>query len=95
MTETNIINHGELLTQSLRDVKVNFLAIMETLPECFVGKCPFDIVLEVMEQLGFEELEHETNGWELDYWATFKKGNLTYSISGSHYYGNCVAKKEL
>ena len=78
MTETNIINHGELLTQSLRD-----------------GKCPFDIVLEVMEQLGFEELEHETNGWELDYWATFVKGNLTYSISGSHYYGNCVVEKEL
>lgn len=93
--ETNIINHGELLTQSLRDVKANFLAIMETLPECFVGKCPFDIVLEVMEQLGFEELEHETNGWELDYWATFVKGNLTYSISGSHYYGNCVVEKEL
>ena len=85
MTET-YINHGELLTQSLRDVKANFLAIMETLPECFVGKCPFDIVLEVMEQLGFEELEHETNGWDLDYWATFTKGNLTYSVDGSHYY---------
>lgn len=39
MTET-YINHGELLTQSLRDVKANFLAIMETLPECFIGKCP-------------------------------------------------------
>lgn len=93
MTETNIINHGELLTQSLRDVKANFLAIMETLPECFIGKCPFDVVLEVMEQLGFEELEHEINGWDLDYWATFTKGNLTYSVDGSHYYGNCKVEK--
>lgn len=84
---------GELLTQSLRDVKANFLAIMETLPECFIGKCPFDVVLEVMEQLGFEELEHEINGWDLDYWATFTKGNLTYSVDGSHYYGNCKVEK--
>lgn len=92
MTET-YINHGELLTQSLRDVKANFLAIMETLPECFIGKCPFDVVLEVMEQLGFEELEHEINGWDLDYWAAFTKGNLTYSVDGSHYYGNCKVEK--
>lgn len=62
MTET-YINHGELLTQSLRDVKANFLAIMET------------------------------NGWDLDYWATFTKGNLTYSVDGSHYYGNCKVEK--
>ena len=46
-----------------------------------------------MEQLGFEELEHETNGWDLDYWATFTKGNLTYSVDGSHYYGNCKVEK--
>lgn len=54
---------------------------------------PFDVVLEVMEQLGFEELEHEINGWDLDYWATFTKGNLTYSVDGSHYYGNCKVEK--
>lgn len=90
-----LVNHGEVLTQSIRDARASFLAIMETSPEYFKGKCSFDIVLEVMEELGFEETLHETNGWELDYWATFKKGSLTYLISGSHYYGNCVVEKEL
>lgn len=28
-----------------------------------------------------------------EYWATFTKGNLTYSVDGSHYYGNCKVEK--
>lgn len=89
------MNYGEVLTQAIRDAKASFLAIMQTSPEYFNGRCSFDIVLEVMEELGLEETLHEKNGWELDYWATFKKGNLTYLISGSHYYGDCKVEKEL
>lgn len=60
---------------------------------CFGGG--WFIVMANLPTGQVSNLEHETNGWDLDYWATFVKGNLTYSISGSHYYGNCVVEKEL
>ena len=88
-----MVNHGEILTQSLRDAKASFLAIMERLPSDFVGRCSFDIVLEVMEELGFIELEHEINGGCLDYSSIFVKGKLTYYIEGSHCYGGCRIRK--
>ena len=54
----------------------------------------FDILEQVLEELGFIwDNELETNGWEVDYWAKFKKDEIVLSISGSMYYGDLTITK--
>lgn len=54
----------------------------------------FGIVESILEELGFTwDNELDTNGWEVDYWATFKKDDITLSVSGSMYYGHLSITK--
>lgn len=54
----------------------------------------FGIVEKVLEELGLTwDYKLDTNGWQVDYWAKFKKDDEIFSISGSMYYGNLTIIK--
>jgi hypothetical protein len=54
---------------------------------------PLSLIVEVMESLGYEMQDIETNGWEVDYWTEFKKEDITYKVSGGLVYGDCKIEK--
>lgn len=34
-------------------------------------------------ELGFEEVDFDSNGWEWDFWLTMRKDNIDYLIAGT------------
>ena len=44
--------------------------------------CP-SIINDVIEELGGEMLEVDTNGWQVDYWIKFGLDGKVYTYSGS------------
>lgn len=44
-------------------------------------------VIDFMVAQGWEAGEMETNGWEYDWWIPFTKDGLSFTASGSGYYG--------
>lgn len=47
-----------------------------------------------LEGLGAERIEIETNGWEVDFWATYRYEGKTYMFSGSWYEGGYTFSKD-
>lgn len=46
-------------------------------------------VKEVLKELNFEDKDNfESNGWQWDFWADWKKYDNDYCVAGSGYYGN-------
>lgn len=55
----------------------------------FSSDIPYGVLKQYLESIGFEDNDElETNGWQVDYWNTFSKEDITLSVSGSMYYGN-------
>lgn len=82
------------LQMSLTDMRNLLLKKIENEDEVIECKhLPLSLVVEVMESLGYEMDEIETNGWEVDYWTEFKKDDITYKVSGGLVYGDCKIEK--
>lgn len=60
---------------------------------------PLIDIIENMKALGFpeEDYEHETNGWQCDFWLDFTKEGYPYKVTftGSLFYGGYCVSKEL
>ena len=65
-----IVNYGQLITNSLQNIKKYLFHLMEAEPESFSGgNIPLGLVKEVMETLGWVVSDEiDTNGWDVDYW---------------------------
>lgn len=82
------------LQMSLIDMRNLLLKKIENEDEVIECKhLPLSLIVEVMESLGYEMDEIETNGWEVDYWTEFKKDYITYKVSGGLVYGDCKIEK--
>lgn len=47
-----------------------------------------DKMTSILEDLGLvSDDDLDQNGWDADYWQTFRKGEVKYQLSGSGYYG--------
>lgn len=58
---------------------------------------PISNVTEILEPLGYEEYEYDSNGWEVDFWQTYineNQGNKKIELSGSLFYGNFTLSKK-
>ena len=59
---------------------------------------PLSDFVDAMQTLGFppENYEHETMGWETDFWLDYTKDNYPYKVtfSGSLFYGNYKVSKQ-
>lgn len=51
-----------------------------------VNICPAAIKAH-MESLGYKTDDLETNGWDYDWWLSFRKTDEAWVASGSGYYG--------
>lgn len=55
----------------------------------------YDDVLTVLDNLGFSESEElSTNGWQVDFWSTYKRDNIEIELKGSMY-SNIVELKKV
>lgn len=55
---------------------------------------PLSEYIDVMERLGYETGEFDSNGWQVDFWLTFKKDNeKDVTIAGSLWYGDYSLSK--
>lgn len=46
-------------------------------------------VFSYLEGNGWEEyVEYETNGWQVDWWKTYKQGKILLELAGSMWYTN-------
>lgn len=53
-------------------------------------KLPFNSIkfyIDVFASLGYEYVDYETNGYQVDFWLTVSKSNKQLVLSGSLYYG--------
>lgn len=93
-----IVNYGQLITNSLQNIKKYLFHLMEAEPESFSGgNIPLGLVKEVMETLGWVVSDEiDTNGWDVDYWiyATKEGKDFKYMISGNLYYSYLSISKE-
>ena len=93
-----IVNYGQLVTNSLRATKNYLFHLMEAEPESFSGgNISLGLVREVMDMLGWTVSDEiETNGWDVDFWvyATKEGKDFKYMISGNLYYGCISISKE-
>lgn len=55
-----------------------------------------DTIISYFEELGGAHVEDsfDTNGWQWDWWDKVSLNGVTYSISGSGYYGGTTLSKE-
>jgi hypothetical protein len=82
------------LSMSLTDLKNLLCKKIENEEKVIECKhLPLSLIVEVMESLGYEMQDIETNGWEVDYWTEFKKEDITYKVSGGLVYGDCKIEK--
>ena len=62
------------------------------------GKVPFipvGLIDEIIKDAGFELIESDINGFQVDFWNTYKKNDKVFVLSGSLYYGDFkLTKKE-
>lgn len=54
---------------------------------------PYD-VKNYLKELGYEEKDVESNGWQYDYWIKYKKENKIFTLAGSGYYGGQAFSKD-
>ncbi len=52
-----------------------------------------EMVCNILEPMGWEKGELETNGWQYDWWLPFTKGSQSFTASGSGYYGGFLFAK--
>lgn len=93
-----IVNYGQLVTNSLKATKNYLFHLIEAEPESFSGgNISLGLVKEVMDMLGWTVSDEiETNGWDVDFWvyATKEGKDFKYMISGNLYYGCISISKE-
>lgn len=92
-----LVNRGEIITQSLRNVSKNLALIMKGEPKTFVGgDIAFSIVEKVMTELGWKPEKSITDNYELNYQIYFTKENkdFRYFVSGNLVYGNVIIEKK-
>lgn len=61
------------------------------------GKLPFiqlGLIDEIIKDAGFELIEADINGYQVDFWNTYKKDNQVFLLSGSLYYGDFKLQKK-
>jgi len=52
---------------------------------------PPNEVIKYLEKCGFElKYDWDTNGWSVDFWLYFYKGEEEFMFSGSWYYGDYI-----
>ncbi len=74
------------MKEALTEEKLNELLEKE---ENFNLNVVYDVgeVFNHLELNGWEEeVEYETNGYQVDWWKTYRKGNLLLELSGSMWY---------
>lgn len=47
------------------------------------GISPYQLKTILIDDLGFEEIDMDRNGWEMDYWITLSKNGIDYVIAGT------------
>lgn len=47
------------------------------------GISPSQLKNILEDDLGFEEVDFDTNGWQWDFWITMRKDGVGYAISGT------------
>jgi hypothetical protein len=57
------------------------------------GTSPNEVSEYIEKVLQGERLEIDCNGWQWDYWITYKIDDKLYMLSGSGYYGNMQFSK--
>lgn len=56
---------------------------------------PVGLIDEIIKDGGFELIESDINGFQVDFWNTYKKNDKVFVLSGSLYYGDFkLTKKE-
>lgn len=55
--------------------------------EITIPMVPIEEIDEVMEELGYDQTEYNSNGWQVDFWITYGEKEKIY-LKGSLYYGN-------
>lgn len=91
-----LVNRGEIITQSLRNISKNLLSIMADEPEVFEGgNISLSLVNEVMKDLGYETNDSVSFA-NCTYRTTYTKPgkNFSYQIIGDIYYGNISIEKK-
>lgn len=91
-----LVNRGEIITQSLRNISKNLLSIMAGEPEVFEGgNISLSLVKEVMKDLGYETNDSVSFA-NCTYRITYTKPgkNFSYQIIGDIYNGNISIEKK-
>lgn len=91
-----LVNRGEIITQSLRNISKNLLSIMADEPEVFEGgNISLSLVKEVMKDLGYEAND-SVSLTNCTYQITYTKPgkNFSYQIIGDIYNGNISIEKK-
>jgi hypothetical protein len=91
-----LVNRGEIITQSLRNISKNLLSIMADEPEVFEGRnISLSLVKEVMKDLGYEAND-SVSLTNCTYQITYTKPgkNFSYQIIGDIYNGNISIEKK-
>lgn len=91
-----LVNRGEIITQSLRNISKNLLSIMADEPEVFEGgNISLSLVKEVMKDLGYEAND-SVSLTNCTYRITCTKPgkNFSYQIIGDIYNDNVSIEKK-
>ena len=68
----------------------NIVAVLDdTVKSTVLPMFPLSELVDMIEQFGAKRIRDmaETNGWEVDFWEYFKKGENTYLLTGSLWHG--------
>lgn len=74
-----------MLTESNK--KAILSVINEEKKEIKLDLCIPNDIEEFLKELGYKRGEIETNGWQYDYWISYKEENKSFTFAGSGYYG--------
>lgn len=76
----------------MREIIENFLnGERESIP---LQVHPIQTYSEILKSFGYEHYDSEQNGWQVDFWENFSKGDKSITLSGSLWYGQYNLTKD-
>lgn len=69
-----------IIKEYLEKVKENPKEVLDLYGK---GIAPYPLQTILIEDFGFEEVDFDRNGWEMDYWITLSKNGQNFIIAGT------------
>ncbi|MEK5036249.1 hypothetical protein MKY96_32890 [Paenibacillus sp. FSL R7-0302] len=72
------------------DMEEGILAVIEGHSDMFESKflAPAHVAEHLKDEYGADQGNTDTNGWQWDYWTSYRIHGVQYMLSGSAYFGN-------